>query len=189
MCKLLIIIWTVLLVANSIHGSVIKLFNRFHFYELVIQGANQKPVVNSFKYTVNGEGKCFASVETLDAEAKAAFAVKAAASIYSNFEFTLSFLNEVELEVLDDLAGRLRGVQLEFEAPDGEVSCVQIIPDKGMGVDFKEVRFLCVKNVGVWGVHAKVAHFECEQNLKALRKKNIRHIIRKILSNNMSKIK
>ena len=142
------LIWALLFLTTiiSTHGSIIKLFNRFHFYELLIQKEIHNridPAVNSYKYTVNGESNCFPSLNksfNSIGNRKPVFSVKAQAAIYSNFELTLSFLNEVEFKVLNDLEGQLQGIQLEFEAPNGEVSCLQIIPDSKLKIDFKEVR-------------------------------------------------
>lgn len=134
----ILILLTLLLV--GMEATVIKLFDRFHFYEILIQKNQKLDTVNSFKYVVHGKGTCLTSgflqrslLQTTP------FSVKATASIYSNYEQTLSFLNQVEFKVLDALEGKLRGFQLEFESPLGEVSCVQIIPDSKLKINFKEV--------------------------------------------------
>lgn len=135
----ILVLLTLLLV--GMEATVIKLFDRFHFYEILIQKNQKLDTVNSFKYVVHGKGTCLTSgsLHRNGLSETNSFSVKATTSIYSNYEQTLSFLNQVEFKVLDDQEGKLRGFQLEFESPHGEYSCVQIIPDGTLKINFKEV--------------------------------------------------
>ena len=84
----------------SVSSNIVKLFDQIHFYEIVIRKNNKVDHFESFGYTVNGEGVCSHEIGKFMKPNKVkAFEVEAQATIYSNFEQTLSFLIEIEFQL------------------------------------------------------------------------------------------
>ncbi len=87
--------------AYQVHASIVKLFDQPHFYELIIENKNSINKLDSFAYTVHGEGNCVkqqvglktvsSNIDYLD--------LNTDTFIYSNFEQTLSFLVQAKFQL------------------------------------------------------------------------------------------
>lgn len=116
-------------------GSIIKLFDKLHFYEIMIKENGSINESELFNYLIRGDGTCSKETsEFLDQDFYSPYLnLQADTQIYSNYEQTMSFLIEIQFEVLPEFRSinySPIGFELIFESPSKAVSCVQILASK-----------------------------------------------------------
>ncbi len=87
-----------LVLLTEVNSSIVRFFNKLHFYEFNTQNNNG---FESFEYTVQGQGECFKNQTTLKKLPSNTnyFNVETETFIYSNFEKTLSFLIQINFQL------------------------------------------------------------------------------------------
>ncbi len=85
----------------QVHASIVKLFDQPHFYELIIENKNAINKLDSFEYTVHGEGNCVKQQVGLKKFSSNIdyFDLNTDTFIYSNYEQTLSFLVQTKFQL------------------------------------------------------------------------------------------